>query len=322
MTQPSQSLGWLPIIAGAAFCLFAQSSSAQEPKERSTLKGHTGHVDNLVFSADSKMLVSGSHDTTLRLWDVATGKELARFKHADVIWSVAITSDGNTLASGSDDGTITIWDVATGKRQASFKGKENMIRSLAFSPDGKTLFSGAEGGAIKAWDVATAKQRVALAGGERPTLLVSPDGKVLVSGSVDEIRAWDTATFKERFMLKGGDRHTGFTAVAMSSDGTTLASVGVPGTIKLWEVATGKARATTLTDRPLCSALAFSGDGKFLASARRGSLKIWDVATGKERATISVDKGDVMAFSPDCNTLASVSRDGVIKLWDVPQPSR
>jgi WD40 repeat protein len=199
-----------------------------------------------------------------------------------------------------------------------------MIRSLAFSRDGKTLFSGAESGPVNAWDVATGKEQASASDGERPTqLIVSPDDKLLICCSVDGITAWDTVKLKERYWLEGGDRTTGFTAIAMTSDGKTLAS-GKLGTIKFWEVATGKELATSIKDRGLCRALQFSGDGKIVASAKYGSIKLWDVATGKELASMSgPQKANFTAFSPDCKTLASVgANDGVIRLWDVPQASR
>jgi WD40 repeat protein len=122
---------WLVVIAGMGVCLVEQYGSAQEPKEWTTLIGHTANVPNLVFSADGKMLASCSWDATIRLWEVASSKELATFKdRTDKIWSVAITSDGTTLASGSNDGTITIWDVANGKQKSTFKGDPEAVRSV------------------------------------------------------------------------------------------------------------------------------------------------------------------------------------------------
>src|SRR5271156_1780720 len=75
--------------------------SAQEPKLRNTLKGHTDLVISVAYSPDSKTLASGSQDKTIKLWDVATGKELATLKgNMESVKSVAYSPDGKTLASG------------------------------------------------------------------------------------------------------------------------------------------------------------------------------------------------------------------------------
>src|SRR5438445_7798979 len=149
---------WLPTIAGMGVCLIGSFCSAQEPKERAILKGHVANVPNLVFSADGMMLVSGGWDATTRLWDVASGKQLATFKDRTAkIWSVAITADSQSVASGSDDGTITLWDVGRGTKRTAYKGDPEAIRSLAFSSNGKTLGSGDDNGTLKHRDRAAGK---------------------------------------------------------------------------------------------------------------------------------------------------------------------
>src|SRR6476659_3527098 len=124
------------------------SLSAQEPKLRATLQGHTNPVVSVAYSPDGKTLASASYDGTLKLWDVTTGKERATLKgHTGCVGSVAFSPDGKTLASaimGSpipdvDNKTIKLWDVTTGTERAILKGHEGMVYSVAFSPDGKTL---------------------------------------------------------------------------------------------------------------------------------------------------------------------------------------
>ena len=79
--------------------------------------------NSVAFSPDGRSALSGSSDRTLKLWDVATGKEIRTFTgHADMVWSVAFSPDGRTALSGSDDNTLKLWDVATGKEIRTFAG--------------------------------------------------------------------------------------------------------------------------------------------------------------------------------------------------------
>jgi WD40 repeat protein len=130
--------------------------SAQEPKERATLKGHTEPVRSVAFSPDGKTVASGSEDRTIKLWEVATGKERATLKgHIEEVSSVAFSPDGKTLASGGKD--IELWDVATGKERATLKGHKGDVISVAYSPDGKTLASCSVDKTIKLWGLKTDK---------------------------------------------------------------------------------------------------------------------------------------------------------------------
>jgi WD40 repeat protein len=88
----------------------------QGGKEVCTLMGHTGRVSSVSFSPDGKLVASGSDDKTVRIWDVATGKEaMAPLRgHTDSVNSVAFSPDGKLVASGSWDGTVRIWDVEKG----------------------------------------------------------------------------------------------------------------------------------------------------------------------------------------------------------------
>jgi predicted methyltransferase len=98
------------------FVRFEKATSAREPKLRDTFKGHTSYVSSVVYSPDGKTLASGSLDTTIMLWDVASGKALATLKgHTAEVNSTAYSPDGKTLASGSRDKTIKLWDVGHGQ---------------------------------------------------------------------------------------------------------------------------------------------------------------------------------------------------------------
>jgi WD40 repeat protein len=139
------------MVAGYLGLLWLSPLPAQEPKLRDTLKGHTGDVACVAFSPDGKMLASsGRLDMSVKLWDIATGKEMATLKgHTRDVSGVAFSPDGKLLASASTDKTIKLWDVSTGKEQMTLKGHTDMVRPVAFSPDGSTLASASQDKTIR-----------------------------------------------------------------------------------------------------------------------------------------------------------------------------
>jgi RNA polymerase sigma factor (sigma-70 family) len=154
---------------------------------------------------------------------------------------------------------------------------------------------------------------------------LSPDGKVLASGSADKtIKLWDVKTGQNTATLMG---HTDqLCCVALSPDGKTLASGSADETVRLWDVRTGKNTAILTGHDDTVRSVVFSPDGKTLASGGDDySIKLWDVKTGKNTVTLEPHTDDgpgvlwiitSVCFSPDGKTLVSASYDG-IRFWDV-----
>jgi WD40 repeat protein len=314
-----------------------------------TLTGHTNRVTSVAFSPDGRLLASGSWDETIKLWEVASGREVRTLSgHTDWVLSVAFSPDGRLLASGAawPDTTIKLWEVATGREVRTLSGHTSWVTSVAFSPDGRLLASGSHDATIKLWEVATGSLVRTLSGhtGDVRSVAFSPDGRLLASGScgrwesgIDcvqgEIKLWDVATGSLVRTLSG---HTDWVrSVAFSPDGRLLASGScgkfenniycVQGEIKLWDVATGSLVRTLSGHTSWVNSVAFSPDGRLLASGS-GEIKLWDVATGREVRTLTSFASSV-AFSPDGRLLASGSCgkvdenyncvQGEIKLWDI-----
>jgi WD40 repeat protein len=141
-----------------------------------------GPVLNVAWSADGKILASGSNDQTMKLRDSAVGKPLATLQgYTGDVYSVAWSPDGKTLATGSDDQTVKLLDAATGKLLASLPGHTDSICSVAWSPDGKTLASSSGDATMKLWDAAAGKLLTTLQGhtGDVRSVAWSPNGDIV-----------------------------------------------------------------------------------------------------------------------------------------------
>jgi WD40 repeat protein len=148
-----------------------------------------------VFSPGGTLLASGSHDTTIKLWDVATGRELQRLSgHTSAVVAVAFSLDGRKLASAGGDGTVRLWDPAAGKELQTLTGHSGWLWSVAFAPYGSLLASGSWEGVIKFWDAETGRQVASLPG---QVVAFSPDGGKLAYTMDKDVYVGDLHAYDE-----------------------------------------------------------------------------------------------------------------------------
>jgi WD40 repeat protein len=299
------------------------STAGESP---SPFTGHTGAVPCVTFAPDGQRALSGGDDMTLRLWDVATGKELRRLEgHRDAVIAVAFSTDGRLAVSGSRDRSVRLWEVESGRERARLDGHTGKVRCVAFSPDGKTLLSGGEDGTLRLWDIGSGKELRRLIGhtGNITAAAFSPDGRQVLSASYDRsVRLWDVASGKQ---VRQFDGHTlEVYAVAFSADGKRAASGGNDRTVRIWDVSTARELRKLEGHANAVVNVAFSTDGKEVISGSSQYqsadrvIRLWDVETGNEVRSFAAGKAEevwCLAFAPDGTHALAGGSAGRLRLW-------
>ncbi|MER6949324.1 WD40 repeat domain-containing protein [Nonomuraea sp. NPDC000554] len=306
-------------------CLWEPPDLAH-PALRRTLSSESGAATAVAFGPDGGWVAAGDESGTATIWN-ADGTVRATLEgHDGQINAVAVAACGSWLATGGDDGTVRLWRP-DGTEEAVLRGHDGPVSRVAIAPDGTWLASAGPYEDLRAWRGDGTPLWHARAGLDPGgTLSISSDSTGLVLTGGGGARFWtqdgtpqgtveaapEVCTGDPGVPLDSGHRGT-VLDVALSPDGTWLASAGEDGTVRIWDRVRHVPPPDEHMRRRRLSAVRVAGQGGWLATAGPGGPALWD-DEGSALGTIGEAGGcTAVAISPDESWLAATTGDG--ELW-------
>jgi WD40 repeat protein/serine/threonine protein kinase len=313
-------------------------TTGQEPL---VLRGHTLEVTGVAFLDGGRRLASVSVDKTMKIWDATTGREVLTLRgYTRELSGLAGTPDGRRLAAIGGDRTTTIWDTTpwegrAGEKPLTFGHHTHYVWDLAFSPDGRRLASSSEDTTVRVWDPRSGREELVFRNHIRIAFSVafSPDGRRVASGSArvadaepSYLKVWDAATGREVLDARG-DGMEAFCVAFSPGDGRWIVTGSAEGDVIVWDATTGKRRHALPGHNLWVSGLAFSPDGRRLASlSYLGEVVVHDATRWGEMHLqgplfrFPAHKMSVpgsLAFSPNSRRLVVPGDENTVNIWDV-----
>lgn len=246
-----------------------------------TLVGHTNHIQKVAFSADGKLIGSCSGDRTVRIWDAVSGNCLHVLTgHQGWAFAVAFSPDGELIATGSIDSTVRLWQTNSGDLLGSFEPGSH-VDCVSFSPNGKWLAAGCEDGYLTIWDVEAGliKQSISEVTSTIWSALFCHDNQTILAGYGDgDIRIHSLDENQATQLL--GKHEGGVEGIALSLDGTLLASAGHDAVVRLWDLASQQQVTIFEGHKGTVFSVAFLDEQTLASGSEDGTVKIWRIADG------------------------------------------
>jgi WD40 repeat protein/serine/threonine protein kinase len=286
--------------------------------------GHESGILSAALSPDNRWMASGDRAGAVKVWNPGTGREVRSWNYSNKeVTTVAFSPNSTILATAGQDATVRLWNTSNWEELTCMRGHANTVCSLTWSPDGMTLASGSRDQSVRIWDIRSGTETRRLEGISDVVrqVLWTGDGKRLVVADGMKLGSWTT----DDWQISGGhEEHTqNILALAISPDGSMIASGGYDGRVILHSLLTNKVIMRSIAGSNVWC-LAFSRSGKYLAAGLAdGGPMVWRI--GLDGAPFALVRGGLergglirsLAFSEnDASLMVATEESKLIQFWD------
>jgi WD40 repeat protein len=285
-----------------------------------TFTGHSERVNTVAINSIGTILVSGSDDKNIKIWDIKSGDLLRTIEgHTSRINAVSLSADNQILVSGSADQKVILWNPITGSKLKTLAGHSDWVNAVVISPNRHIIASSSNDKKIQIWHPETGKILRTIKDNSDFIRALSTDvnGQVVVSSGDDKtIKVWNLNTGKVFHSLTG---HSSLVrTLALSQDGNIVVSGSDDQTIKIWNLNNGQLLNTLTGHSKSVRSVAISSDGNIVVSGSDDqTIKIWNLNNGELLHTLTGHSASVtsVAISSNGTLIASGSTDKTIRIW-------
>ncbi|MEL7146225.1 MAG: WD40 repeat domain-containing protein, partial [Bacteroidota bacterium] len=290
-------------------------------------KGHEAVVKSAVYSPDGSYLFTASRDQTVKMWEVATKREIKSFAgHTSTVNDLAISGDGKSLATSSADKTAAVWDIITGALIFQTPQDAGYMTTVDISTNGKMLVTGGYDAKVKIWDI---ESRALLAEipvnpdkglGLGVNLVLSPNDRQLAIGEDNRLlKIYDVGTWDTLYTVPATEGWCGGCATFAAYDVSAklLVKAVNNGAVTLHNAADGKLLKELSAEEEDVRSVQFDTSGKRVLLATEKSIIQWSVKTGEEllRFDPSVKAVNDAVYAPGGKEITVSGNDDQASNW-------